>query len=234
MTDTASLQPLSRAFYTTSSQKLARALLGVLLVRVLDDGTRLTVRIVETEAYCGVNDRASHAFGGRRTPRNEAMYAKPGTAYVYFTYGMHFCFNVVCGREHEPLAVLIRAGEPIEGLETMHRLREARPGKTTSARLKKLRDTDLCSGPARLCQALAIDRSLNGLDLVTDPRLFLACPASPDSASTPRVPSRQVARSARIGVEYAGAGEGGWAEKPLRWFVRTNPHVSGVKSRKAD
>ena len=115
---------LGRRFYSTDSATLAQALIGRVLVRALEDGTRLAGVIVETEAYLGVEDRAAHAFGGRRTARNESMYGPPGTAYVYFTYGMHFCFNVVCGRRDEPVAVLIRALQPIEGMDRMlaHRL----------------------------------------------------------------------------------------------------------------
>ncbi len=99
---------LRRVFFAIESETLARLLLGCRLVRRLDDGTRLSGVIVETEAYLGAPDLASHAVGGRRTERNEAMYAKAGTSYVYFTYGMHFCFNVVCGEEDLPLAVLVR------------------------------------------------------------------------------------------------------------------------------
>src|SRR5262245_61693000 len=114
---------LSRRFFSRDSETLAHALLGKKLVRVLQNGERLAGIIVETEAYVGVIDRASHPFGGRRTPRNESMYGRAGTAYVYFTYGVHHCVNVVCGRENEPVAVLLRALEPVEGLEAMRRLR---------------------------------------------------------------------------------------------------------------
>src|SRR5262249_30706689 len=113
-----------REDYARPAEELARALLGTTLVRVLDDGTRLAGRIVETEAYLGVEDRAAHSFGGRRTPRNEPMYGKPGMSYIYFTYGMHHCFNIVCGEVDEPVAVLLRGIEPTEGLEVMRRLRE--------------------------------------------------------------------------------------------------------------
>ena len=106
---------IPRSFLAVDPEKLARRLLGQRLVRTLGDGTRLAGIIVETEAYLGVRDRAAHSFGGRRTPRNESMFARPGTAYVYFTYGMHHCVNVVCGRRDEPVAVLIRALEPVEG-----------------------------------------------------------------------------------------------------------------------
>src|SRR5262245_46221232 len=108
-----------REAFAGSAISLARRLLGAVLVRVLDDGEVLAGRIVETEAYLGVRDAASHAYKGRRTERNEAMYARPGTAYVYFTYGMHYCMNVVCGKEDVPAAVLLRALEPLAGLERM-------------------------------------------------------------------------------------------------------------------
>lgn len=213
----ASLRPWARARYATTSERLARDLLGTFLVRRLDTGETLTARIVETEAYLGRRDRASHAFNGRRTPRNESMYARPGTAYVYFTYGMHFCFNVVCGSLGDPLAVLIRAAEPVAGIETMTRLRAA----ASKARRARFSPDQLCSGPARLCQALAIRRELNGLDLTTDPRLFVADDPGVQ-AGPPAVPDKHVARAPRIGVDYAGA----WAARRLRWLIAGHPCVS--------
>ncbi|MBC7772629.1 MAG: DNA-3-methyladenine glycosylase, partial [Pyrinomonadaceae bacterium] len=159
---------LSRRAYAADSASLAVSLLGCRLVRVLDDGTRLSGIIVETEAYTGIEDQASHAFGGRRTPRNESMYAQPGTAYVYFTYGMHFCMNVVCGDEGEPVAVLLRALEPVEGIEQMVQRRNA--GRTLKV---PITESQLCNGPGKLCQAMGIDRALNGVDLVTSDRLFI-------------------------------------------------------------
>lgn len=189
---------------------LARALLGHRLVRVMDDGTRLAGAIVETEAYLGVRDKAAHAFGGRRTQRNESMYARAGTAYVYFTYGMHHCVNVVCGEVDEPVAVLIRALEPIEGLDAMAANRDAaRRGGP-----RPLRSQDLCSGPAKLCQALRIDRALDREDLVTSRSLFLERDASPLAGV--------VRRSPRVGIPRAQE----WAERPLRWFLAGNAHVS--------
>jgi len=199
---------LTRSFFHQAPVKLARALLGKTLVRVLDDGTRLAGRIVETEAYLGVEDLAAHSVGGRRTQRNASMYLDGGCAYVYFTYGMHYCFNIVAERTDQPTAALIRALEPTEGLGTM---RQNRAGKIPADRL---RDTDLCSGPAKLCQAMAIDRDLDGVDMVTDARLFLerAAPIKPD----------HIVASPRIGVAYAKQ----WADKPLRFFVRDHSHVS--------
>lgn len=201
----------TRAFFATDAATLAVRLLGQRLVRVLDDGVRLAGVIVETEAYLGVHDRASHAWNGRRTPRNEAMYGAPGTAYVYFTYGVHFCFNVVCGRAGEPTAVLIRAVEPLEGIDAMR-------GRRGAARrpARPLDDTDLCSGPGKLCRALGIDRQLNGADLTRDRRVFVERPR--------RLPfdGEQIGNGPRIGVGSAG----GWAAEPLRWFLKGCPHVS--------
>jgi DNA-3-methyladenine glycosylase len=196
-----------RAFFAGDPRRLARRLLGQRLVRVLDDGTRLAGIIVETEAYLGVKDRAAHSFGGRRTPRNEVMYGPPGTAYVYFTYGMHWCLNAVSGREGEPTAVLIRALHPTEGLERMRAHRRLGPGSS---------DRALCSGPARLCQALEIDRSLNGIDLASDGRLFV------ERARRRVIAPHGLGASPRIGVGYAGA----WAARHLRWFIKASPHVS--------
>jgi DNA-3-methyladenine glycosylase len=196
-----------RRDFARDAQTLAVDLLGTTLARRLASGLILRGRIVETEAYIGVRDRASHAFGGRRTPRNEAMYAKPGTAYVYFTYGMHFCFNVVCAAEGDPQAVLIRAAEPLEGIEEMRDLRGM--GAAASDRL-------IASGPARLCQAFAIDRELNAVDLVTSDRLWL----EPAARSTR--PTRRPLRTPRIGVDYAGA----WAKRLLRFVDPETQHAS--------
>lgn len=174
----------------------------------MPDGQRLACRIVETEAYVGIKDAASHAFAGRRTARNESMYARPGVAYVYFTYGMHWCMNVVCGKIDEPVAVLIRAGEPIEGLELMRHNRSA----SRRARGTPLQDRDLCSGPARLCQALAIDKSMDGTDLVTGDSLFIE-----RATGKPKV-----VRAKRIGLSVKGR----WGEAPLRYLVKGDPNVS--------
>jgi DNA-3-methyladenine glycosylase len=180
-------------------------LLGCTLVRMLPDGTRLAGTIVETEAYVGIRDRACHSFGGRRTPRNEVMYASAGSLYVYFTYGMHFCCNVVCGEVNEPIAVLLRALEPIEGLESM---RTNRPGAK--------RDRDLCAGPARLCQALQIAREQNGIDLVTSPNLWIE-----------RSPSSQHPAFAIIAGPRIGIGSGNvWTHRLLRFGVRGHPCLS--------
>ena len=196
---------VTRGFLVGDARACAIALLGVTLARRLPSGLILRGRIVETEAYVGVRDRASHAFGGRRTPRNEAMYAQPGTAYVYFTYGMHFCCNVVCGEVDEPVAVLLRALEPVEGLEAM---RANRPGAK--------RDRDLCAGPARLCEALQIARDQNGIDLVTHSDLWIE-----RSTVLPGSVNR-IVPGPRIGI---GSGNV-WSRRLLRFGVAGHPCLS--------
>jgi DNA-3-methyladenine glycosylase len=157
-------------------------------------------RIVETEAYCGPLDAAAHSYRGQ-TPRNAVMFGEPGLLYVYFTYGMHYCCNAVCGELGEGVAVLIRAAEPIAGLDL---IRAARPAAK--------RDRDLCSGPARLCQAFGIDRRQDGADLVTaDHGLAII----DDGVAPPPDP----VVGPRIGIRHA-------AEEPWRFYVRGNPHVS--------
>lgn len=199
---------LQRSVYTSDATTLAQTLLGQLLVRVLADGTRLSGRIVETEAYLGVEDRAAHSFGGRRTPRNAAMWGPAGHAYVYFTYGMHHCMNVVADAAGQPSAVLLRALEPLDGIE---RMRTQRAVKIAASRL---RTVDLCSGPARLAQALAIDRTLDGADLVVGSALFIE--------QGHLVPADGIVARPRIGIGYAGE----WADKPLRFCVVGNPNLS--------
>ncbi|GJQ29937.1 MAG: DNA-3-methyladenine glycosylase [Phycisphaerae bacterium] len=194
---------LGRDFFAVSAVRLARRLLGQRLVRVLPGGQRLAGIIVETEAYVGTRDRASHAFAGRRTPRNESMFGPAGLAYVYFTYGMHHCFNVVGAREGVPEAVLVRALEPTEGLASMRRRRRLAPNAATHA---------VCSGPAKLCQALGIDRAQDGVDLCASTVLWIE----------PAPPIRRAVRTPRIGIAFAGE----WAGKPLRFLVPGSFHVS--------
>ncbi len=193
-----------RTFFQRDAITLARALLGQRLVRV-EGGQRLAGIIVEVEAYLGVTDKAAHTYRGRRTPRNEAMYGEGGTAYVYFTYGLHHCLNVVARTHDHPEAVLLRAIEPTQGLPIM-RLRRA------AAR----RDADLCSGPAKLCQAMGIDRAFNGIDLLSSESLFI------ERVRKPALPARLIEAGPRVGIDYAEE----WREKPLRFWVRGSVHVS--------
>ena len=210
---------LDRAFFRRDPVTVARALLGQRLVRVLPEGRRLAGVIVETEAYLGIPDRAAHTFGGRHTPRNASMWKDGGHAYVYFTYGMHFCMNVVTEGPRKPpgnpTAVLLRALEPTEGLDLM----AAQRGLARAPRFDIHHPHSviaLCSGPAKLCQALAITRDLDGIDLVTSDTLFI------ERLRSRAYPTRQIAATPRIGVAYAGP----WAQRPLRFHLHHSPHVS--------
>jgi DNA-3-methyladenine glycosylase len=177
--------------------EVAPDLLGRLLVRPLPDGGRLVARLVECEAY-EEGDPASHSYRGR-TPRTEVMFGPPGRLYVYFTYGMHFCMNVVTGMDGEGSAVLLRAAEPIEGVSEMR----ARRG-VEDPRL-------LCSGPARLTQALGVTRADNGADLASGAGLWI-------SAGRPVRPGERVAEP-RIGISVA-------RDVPWRFFLAGSPFVS--------
>jgi DNA-3-methyladenine glycosylase len=192
---------LSRDFFARDTHTVARELLGQRLVRVRD-GKRLSGRIVEVEAYIGEDDQASHARPGP-TRRNAPMYGPPGHAYVYLIYGMHHCFNIVTEQEGFPAAVLVRALEPLEGIEKMRKLRGGRP------------DLPLTSGPARLCQALEIDRRLDGADLCApDALLFLE---EDDS-----IPSEAITTTPRVGVR----GDETAITIPWRFYVQDNHHIS--------
>lgn len=200
-------RPLPVSFYRRPAEVVARELLGRYLVRELD-GERLVLRLVETEAYLGAPDAASHAAGGRRTARNESLYLPGGHAYVYFIYGMHFCLNAVAGRRDEGGAVLLRAGEPVGGEERMRALRGL-----TGEGTRRVRPGEVAGGPGRLCRALAVDRSFDGVPLHRGALRILA--GEPVAAAA-------VAAGPRVGVDYAGEAAG-W---PLRFAVAGNPHVS--------
>jgi DNA-3-methyladenine glycosylase len=193
---------LPRKFYTRPNVlTVARDLLGKLLVVPSEDGRRVSGMIVETEAYRGPEDRASHAFGGRRTKRTETMYGEGGFAYVYFVYGMYYQFNVVCNVPDIPHAILVRALEPVENIELMRERRHQHP------------DHYLTNGPGKLCIALNIDRALNGADLLGD-RVWLE--------EFQPIPPRRIAKGPRIGIDYAQE----WIDKPWRFWIRDNSYVS--------
>ncbi len=194
------MRVLSPRFYKRETEIVARELLGCRLVRVID-GVRLSGRIVETEAYLGIDDPACHTFGDRRTPRTKSMYLPGGHAYVYFIYGMHFCFNVVTRTEREPEAVLIRAIQPEEGIDEMMRRRKA----TGKSKAKSV--SALTNGPAKLCQALGIDRSCDGLTL-EGPEIFI-------ERGSRKIVESEIHASPRVGVDYAGVA----ATWPLRFRV---------------
>lgn len=196
------LEPLGTGFYARPVLVVARECVGKLLV-CRETGV-LVGKIVETEAYRGPEDRAAHSFGGRRTARTEAMFGPAGRAYVFTLYGHHH-LNLVTGGVGHPEAVLLRAVEPILGLEIMSERRNVRADQKV-----------LTNGPGKLCQAFGIDRSHYGRDLTTG-GLFLSAPPTPTKV--------RVGRSPRIGVDYAGS----WAERPWRFFELGNPYVSGPK-----
>jgi DNA-3-methyladenine glycosylase len=193
-------RPLPAGFYARETELVARELLGATLECTVR-GTRCSGRIVETEAYTGEEDLACHAAAGR-TARTEILYGPPGRAYVYFIYGMHWCVNAVTRRAGLPSAVLIRALEPLEGIETMRRRRHGR------------RDSELTNGPGKLCEALGITGPRhNGVSLRSSGLRILAGPPVQDA---------DVAVTRRIGISKA-------VEEPLRWIVRSNRYVSGPR-----
>ena len=185
---------LPRRFFDRDALDVAPDLLN----KVVRRGERAG-RIVEVEAYRGPDDPGSHGFRGP-TPRTEVMFGPPGHLYVYFSYGMHWCANIVCGPPGTCSAVLLRALAPMEGIDEMYADRPA-------AR----RDTDLCSGPAKLCQAMGIDGALDGLDLITGSGVRVLDDGTP-------VPAESV-QTARIGLSKG-------AELPWRWHVAADPNVS--------
>jgi DNA-3-methyladenine glycosylase len=186
---------LTRAFYRRDPREVAPELLGKLLVR---DGQ--VARIVEVEAYCGSEDPGSHAYRGL-TKRNATMFGAPGCLYVYFTYGMHWCANAVCGDAGDGVAVLLRAAEPVSGLDVM---RARRP--------KARRDRDLLAGPARLCQAFALSGAEDGADLVTASHGMTIVDDGTPPPDAPLV-------TTRVGLS-AGA------DLPWRWCTPGSPHLS--------
>ncbi|HVN81801.1 MAG TPA: DNA-3-methyladenine glycosylase [Terriglobia bacterium] len=199
--------PMPRSFFSRDTCSVAQALLGCKLVRVLD-GARLSGIIVETEAYIGEEDLACHARAGR-TPRTEVMYGIAGYSYVYFTYGMHWLLNVITEGEGFPAAVLIRALEPKEGLDVMRERRGFQAGNL------------LCSGPARLTQALGIAAEENALDLCSKSSgLWIE--------GGPAIPDDLVFRGPRVGL---GRTPEPWHSIPWRYLIQGSPFVSKIPSQ---
>ena len=199
------MQKLSREFYTRpDTLQVARDLLGKIIVVPNETGERISGIIVETEAYCGIEDKAAHSYGNRRTKRTKTMFAVGGTAYVTFIYGMYFQFNVVVGEIGTPHACLIRAVAPLEKIETMR------------ARRGAMKETNLTSGPGKLCIAFGIDKTFNDEDLLGD-KVWIE-----DGA---KINSDEIAVGKRIGIDYAED----YAEKPWRFWVKSNPFVSRNK-----
>ena len=194
---------LQRPFYQQDPISVAKDLLGKILVHESSEGTTAG-RIVETEAYLGPEDQAAHSSGGRRTARNEVMFGQKGRAYVYFIYGLYYCFNVTVGTvPGKPEAVLIRALEPFAGQFIMAKRRSAAQGKAAN----------LTNGPSRLCMAMGISKTQNKTDL-TAPPLYIK--------NTLPVRREDVAEAKRVGVDYADE----WKNKPWRFYIKGNKFVS--------
>lgn len=190
------LSLVPRSFYARDTVQVARNLLGKHLVRVRGR-TRMEGRIVEVEAYRGRRDPASHAYRGR-TLRNAPMFGEPGHAYIYFTYGNHYCLNITTQKPGTPGAVLIRAIQPTKGLPTMRRLRP------------NMFDLNLTNGPGKLTKALGIDRALNEIDMTQPGPLFIT------ESNGPKFTLR---RSPRIGIRLG-------TDRLWRFYIADNPHVS--------
>ncbi len=194
--------PLPVRFYDRPTEHVARELLGAIIECTSDDGVT-RARIVETEAYLGPDDPACHAAAGL-TARTTYLFGPPGMAYVYFIYGMYWCFNAVTRERGHGAAVLVRAGHPIDGLALMHRRRP-----------RVMRERDLTNGPGKLCMAMGITGAMSGTSLRRAPVVLRSGEAIPDS---------DVVVTPRIGITQA-------AEWPLRYFVRDDPYVSPTPAR---
>jgi DNA-3-methyladenine glycosylase len=194
---------LQRAFYQRDILEVSRDLLGKILVHKTEEGTTAGM-IVETEAYCGPEDRAAHSYRGHKTHRNAIMFGEKGHAYVYLIYGMYYCVNMTAGAvPGKPEAVLIRALEPVEGQELMAKRRGNPKGKAQI----------LTNGPGRLCMALGITKVQYGADLTVPP--FYIKDGEP-------VPSQDIVETTRVGIDYAAE----WVGKPWRFYLKNNSYVS--------
>jgi DNA-3-methyladenine glycosylase len=202
------VRPVPRGFFARPGVEVAPELLGLLVVRQLDDDVRAGI-IVEVEAYGGPDDLASHARAGL-TRRTAPMFGPPGHAYVYQVYGLHFCLNVVTETDGAAGAILVRALEPVAGIERM-RARRGRPAGP---------DVRLAAGPAGVCEVLEVDRSLDAIDLTAEGPLYVAHPGEDGLA---RARARSVVAGTRVGVAYAGPD---WAARPWRFGLRGHPALS--------
>ena len=201
---------MSSSFFQQETCQVAVQLLGQTLVHVTQDHQFLKGKIVETEAYLGLHDPSCHSFGGRRTSRTQTMYLPGGYAYVYFTYGMHHCFNIVTAGKEDPSAVLIRAVEPLEGVPQMTIFR-----KQNSKRKSPCFKYDLTNGPAKVCQAMNICKKLNGQSLQGDV-IYVE--------KDRKIRFFEIGVSERIGLSK-DSDSYYW---PLRFFIKNNPYVSHV------
>jgi len=191
---------LEREFYRKNAEKVAEDLLGKLLVHMSPKG-KTVGKIVETEAYLGEEDPASHSYQGGKTERTEVMFGPPGYAYVYMIYGMYYCLNTVTGKVGEPEGVFIRALEPLEGIKLMKRRRDIDY------------ESELANGPGKLCMAMDIDKELDGEDLCGN-KLYILDSVEPENFD--------IKKARRINIDYAGKAQ----EWKLRFFIEGNQYVS--------
>ena len=201
-----SVVKLNRMFYSQDTITVAKSLLGKILVHEVE-GRRISGKIVETEAYLGVSDKAAHSYGGKKTKRVEVMYKEAGFSYIFMIYGMYYCFNVVTQLAGIPEAVLVRALEPLEALDSMSFNRYKKNyNELTAANIK-----NLTNGPGKLCNALQIDKALNGEDLCNN-KLYIE-----DSND-----ALKIVTSKRIGIDYAEEAK----DFLLRFHIENNKYVS--------
>jgi DNA-3-methyladenine glycosylase len=201
------MKTLGREFYNRDSLIVAKELLGKVLVHEIV-GQKVSAKIVESEAYMGIEDKAAHSYGGKRTPRVEVMYGGPGFSYVFIIYGMYYCFNIVTREEGNPQAVLIRAVEPIGGFDLMAQNRF----KKTYNQLTKSQIKGLTNGPGKLCRAFLIDKSLNGEDLCGS-KLYV------EEGETEKF---SIVSAKRVGIDYAGEAK----DYLWRFYIEDNKYVS--------
>jgi DNA-3-methyladenine glycosylase len=199
---------LQRSFYQRDTLIVAKELLSCVLVHVTPEGT-IKGRIVETEAYLGPEDKGAHSYGGHHTPRMDPLYKTGGFAYIYQLHGYNYCINVVTQKEDMPQAVLIRAVEPLEGLELIARRRNM---DISEGRISKLKN--LANGPSKLCQAMEIDTSLNGIDLCGN-EIFIESPTGLKS-------DEEIMAAPRVHIDYAEE----YKDKPWRFLLKGNAFVS--------
>lgn len=201
------MKKLERNFYNRDSITVAKELLGKILINKVGDKV-LSAKIVETEAYMGVTDKAAHSYGGKRTDRVEVMYGESGFVYVFMIYGMHNCFNVVVNEKEIPQAVLVRAVEPVNGLESMV---ESRFNKKYDEITKRQRIL-ISNGPGKLCKAMGIDRTFNRKDLCKN-EIYIEDDKESDF---------EIVTSKRIGIDYAEEAK----DYLWRFYIKDNPYVS--------
>lgn len=207
MKESIDMEKLDRRFFNRDALIVARELLGKVLVHEIK-GEKVSGKIVETEAYVGIEDKAAHFYGGRRTPRVEITYGEAGFSYVYLIYGMYHCFNIVTGEEGSPQAVLIRGVQPLDGLERIAHNRFGLPYN----QLNRKQTLGLTNGPGKLCRALAIGKDCNATDLCGD-RLYV---------EEGQHEAFQIATAKRIGIDYAEEAR----DYPWRFYIEDNRYVS--------